>query len=151
MAAGFTILQNNIQLLEQRLVEFTKNLAEELFEPILEIDLKIPITEVNTQLSAELTKLKPFGVGNREPVFLTENLGIASMNIVGREKTHLSFRFYAGGMYFGCIMFNKAELASEFKPGDMVDVVYKIKESQYNGNKKLDLIIEDIRKNKSSC
>jgi single-stranded-DNA-specific exonuclease len=147
MAAGFTIETAKLPMLQERLTQFcSNNFDDSMFEPCIEVDLQIPLGLVNLELAHTLNKLKPFGVGNREPVFLSERVGVAEVNTMGRENNHLALRLYADGGYFKGIAFNNASLATGLGIGDQIDIVYKIKENQFNGNTKLDLIIEDLRK-----
>jgi single-stranded-DNA-specific exonuclease len=147
MAAGFTILKENLKDLELQLNDyFDKTFEDELFQPFIEIDLNIDINQITPDLLEKLSCLKPYGVGNKEPVFMSEKVGVAGINVVGREANHLSFRFYKNNSYYKGIWFGSAERLPEFNVGDNVDLVYKLKESEFNGAKKIDLIIEDIRK-----
>lgn len=147
MAAGFTIEKGNLPLLQKRLTQYcSENFDDSIFEPCVEVDMQIPLGLVNLELAHKLNKLKPYGVGNREPVFLSEKVGVAEVNTMGRENNHLLLRLYADGEYFKAIAFNNAVLATELNIGDQIDVVYKIKENKFNGNIKLDLIIEDFKK-----
>ncbi len=146
MAAGFTISKENIPVLQEKLKIYTdNNLSSDLFEPVLEIDLRIPLSDIDLNLVEQLNKLKPFGIGNREPVFTSEGVGVAGVNLVGRENCHLSLRLYFQNNYYKAIWFNCPENFRTLKAGDNIDIAYKIKESEYNGNKKIDLLIEDIK------
>ena len=147
MAAGFTILRSKLEEAHSLLLaEMEKLITEELLTPAIDIDLKIPLTKVNPEFVREVNLLKPFGMGNPEPLFLSENAGIANMNIVGKDRQHLSFRFFSGSNYYKGIFFGGAEYANSLNIGDRVDVVYSVKESEFNGSKYIELIIKDLKK-----
>jgi len=60
----------------------------------MNIDAEIPLSLVTWELLSFIQSLKPFGTGNKSPLFLTRNLGIANMNFVGKEGNHVSLKFY---------------------------------------------------------
>ncbi len=149
MAAGFTIETEKIDLLKQTLEEyFEKNIADELLISTIDIDLKLPIKFADMTLLNDLKKLKPYGMGNFEPTFLSENVAIVGTNIVGKESSHLTLRLYdpTVDMFFKAILFNFKDMI-DFMPkvGDNVDIIYKVRESQYNGKSYIDLHLVDVR------
>jgi single-stranded-DNA-specific exonuclease len=145
MAAGFTIAKENIPVLKKRLTSYFNKLDDSLFEPVLNVDLKIPLGTVDTTLARKLDKLKPFGIGNKEPLFLSENVGVVGLTIVGKESNHLSLRLTDKGNYYKAIYFNGVEGNTDLRTGDRIDIVYKIKESEFNGVKRVELVIEDLK------
>lgn len=147
MAAGFTILKENIPTLQEKIVELSNlEISDSLLVPVLDIDLKIPLDLVSLGFCAEVSSLKPFGVGNNEPVFMSENVGVSALNIVGKEQTHLSLRLFSGSEFYKAIFFNGADRAKNLTIGDRVDIAYMVKESEFNGKKYVDLIVKDLRK-----
>ena len=148
MAAGFTIAKENLPILEEKLLAAAEELIQDsMLIPVLQIDMKLPLDTVTLELAKELNKLKPFGIGNNEPVFMSENVGVAAVNYVGKEQNHISLRLFSGSSFYKAIYFNGKELSAEnIKVGDKVDVVYAIKESEYNGKTYADLTVKDLRK-----
>jgi single-stranded-DNA-specific exonuclease len=147
MAAGFTIKKENIPALKKSLLELAdEKIDANLFTPELKIDLEIPITAVTVQLSEELAKMEPFGLGNEEPVFVSRGLGVAETAFVGKDNKHVRFKFYKDGNYLKGIMFGGSESAGEIKYGDTVDVVYTLKKNVYNGTTSVDLVVKELRK-----
>ena len=148
MAAGFTILRSKLEEVHSLLLaEMEEIITGDLLTPSIEIDLKISLNIVNPEFVREVSSLKPFGMGNPEPLFLSENVGIANMNIVGRDRQHLSFRLFDGSNYLKGIFFGGAGYADSLNIGDRINVVYSLKESEFNGSKYIELIIKDLRKN----
>ena len=147
MAAGFTIPKDNISILEAGLHKvFADRFDEEIFVRSMEIDAEIPLDLVNWDLYEFLKSLKPFGEGNRPPLFVSRGLRIADISFVGRDKTHTSLKFYDGKKYQKAIYFNSRELLTGIVLGDAVDVVYSVRENVFNGNSSLDLFVEEVRK-----
>ena len=150
MAAGFTIKIENIATLQKKLVELAQEtILDEYLEPFLKIDLALPLEKVTLDLVLSLEQLKPHGVGNPEPVFISKNVGIASANAVGKAGEHLSFRFFHLGeksnQYYKGILFNADEAFKNLKQGDEVDIAYNLKLNEFNGNKKIDLMLKDVK------
>jgi single-stranded-DNA-specific exonuclease len=147
MAAGFSI---KAELFEEFKEKVEKLAAEKIdtkfFTRILEIDMSIPSEIIRHELVEKLAQLRPYGLGNRQPVFATFNLGIANMNHVGRENQHLSLRLFDGDNFFRAILFNAQDHDLDLSEGDMVDVAYTLKTNHYNGNIYLDLVLKDIKK-----
>ena len=63
-----------------------KEFDDEVFTPVLNVDLKIPSDILNVKLLSEIEELKPFGMGNEQPLFLTENFVIVNSDIIGKDK-----------------------------------------------------------------
>ena len=147
MAAGFSIKKENIGVLEKKMLAYAdENIGDELLQKVLNIDLKIPVELVNLELLKTLETLKPFGIGNEEPVFLSEGLGVTAADKVGAEGKHLSLKLLNNGDFYKAIWFYGGEKDLDFGVGDKVDVVYNIKKNEYNGRVYVDLVVKDLRK-----
>jgi len=150
MAAGFSIKRENISVLKERALAIVdEHIKDELLIPEINIDMKIPIELVNLNLVNTIEKLKPFGLGNEEPVFLAEDLGIAGIDKVGKENKHIKLKLYRDGKYYKAIYFDGIEGAKDLKFGDKVDVVFTVKKNEYNGSTYVDLVIKDLKKESS--
>ncbi len=147
MAAGFSIEESKLIELKQKIFECIDDyISDEILIPDLMIDLKIPVDIVDLRIFDELEKMKPFGMGNDEPVFLSVGLGIAEINTIGKENQHVRFKLFKDGRYYRAIYFDSSEKTRDLKFGDKVDVVYTVKKNEYNGSTYLDLVIKDLKK-----
>ena len=148
MAAGFTVETQKLALLEKNLKKRAKKLLTNvLMERVIRIDMEISSDFITQQLYDAIQKLEPFGMKNPEPVFLTKAFIIEDIRLVGNGNKHLKLNFGSKisnlkfeGIYFGGGEGNKLIV------GDSVDVVYTIDENEWNGNKKLQLKIKDIKR-----
>lgn len=146
MAAGFTISVENISVLEEKLGEaFKSRFEDEIFVPSLDIDAEITLELLDWPLFNFIETLKPFGVGNHSPLFVTRNLGVANIDFVGREKNHVSLKLFDGNRYLKAIHFGAREKYSGVTLGSHLDVVYEIKENNFRGRQSLDLIVRDFK------
>ena len=147
MAAGFTIPLENISVLKEELGKvFAERFDNSHFISSMNIDVEIPLSLVTWDLLSFIQSLKPFGTGNKSPLFLTRNLGIANMNFVGKEGNHVSLKFYDGTDSQKGIFFSSREYFDDIGLGDKVDVVYSIEENTYRGNSNLSLVVKDLHK-----
>ncbi len=146
MAAGFSILSENIPVLEEKLMEYAEqNITDDMLVKVINIDLAIPLEIIDLNFLESLKGLKPFGIGNDEPVFASKNVGVASVNTFGRENNHLAVRLLGANNTFKGILFNHGDLLQQFEVGSKVDIVYTVKENIYNGNAYIDIVIKDFK------
>ena len=155
-ACGFTLKNKNI--LEEFKERFFKYAEEKLKDleltPQITIDAEIDLDEVDWKLYDLLQKFEPFGVGNEEPKYLAKNLTVSSVVPVGNDGKHLRLMVKHNShlikktIGFGLGDCNKHPLnwKEVLKPGDKIDLVFRIGVNQWNGNRELQLTIEDIKK-----
>lgn len=149
MAAGFTVETKNLEALEKKLFKSVeKLLKKEFLQRVLRIDLELSQNLITTAAYSHIQQLAPFGMANPEPTFLTKNLIVEHLKLVGNDGKHLKIRFKIEdlrltieGIYFG------GGKDNSFKIGDSVDAIYSLDENIWNGNKLLQLKIKDLRKN----
>src|SRR3989344_5211292 len=147
MAAGFTVETDKISVLEKKFEELAVKLLDtEKLKRILNIDLEVLLSYINFEFYKKLQKLAPFGIGNPTPVFLSKNLTVEDMRLVGNDGLHLKLRVQKDGKYFDAIGFGLGDRANEIRIGDKIDLVYTIDEDRWNGNSRIQLKIKDFRK-----
>jgi single-stranded-DNA-specific exonuclease len=149
MAAGFTVETARLELLEKKLYANAKKLlTKEHLERVLRIDCELPPALINYDTYSQIQQLAPFGMANPEPTFLTKNLTISDIRIVGRDGKHLKIKFQIPNSKFqiGAIAFGAGD-NHQLKIGDKVDVVYTVEENNWNGNSNVELKVKDLNKN----
>jgi len=95
-ACGFALPAANIPALRTRLDQFARTkltLAD--FEPVLDVDGEVPLTEVTPELFHALALLQPYGMGNPEPVFSTRGAQLVAPPRILKDK-HVKLRLRAG-------------------------------------------------------
>ncbi|MBW1990375.1 MAG: single-stranded-DNA-specific exonuclease RecJ [Deltaproteobacteria bacterium] len=91
MAAGLEVLPADIPAFAQRFEAEAQKAARGLsLAPEILLDWPLSLTEVGPALADELEALRPFGEGNPEPLFLGEDVAVASQRVVGRGARRLS-------------------------------------------------------------
>ena len=86
-AAGLSIKSENIPELKRRFDDYVrKNLSDEDFIPILNVDALINPTQLTLADADEFEKFKPCGLGNPKPVLACKNIRGTSANVMGKIK-----------------------------------------------------------------
>jgi single-stranded-DNA-specific exonuclease len=148
-AAGMTIKNENLEVFYEKLNGIIeKQLEGVVVEPEIDIDMKLSPYQVTLQLTQEIQRFAPFGEGNREPVFLLENMVVEQVRMVGNGSKHLklSLRPEEGDLkFFDAIGFGLGEKFPDLNVGQKVDVVFQLEENVWNGNTTLQLKLIDMR------
>lgn len=142
MAAGFTVETKNLGILQDRLEKLAaKELSEDKLTRVLRIDAEIPLSVVTEELWKKLRAFEPFGFGNPEPVFATKHVTVREARLVGAEGKHLKVKIDG----LEAIAFNFGKLYGKLQPDASIDIAYTIALDTWNGNKRLQLKIKDIK------
>ena len=145
-AAGLTIHSENIPEFRSRLSEVAREtLTDEMLIPKLWIDAEISFHEIEDNLIKLLERMAPFGPQNPRPVFSTKDLQVVGTpTIVG--KNHLKFKVRQKNIVMNAIGFNLGHLLYRISAGETnVEIAYVIEENEYQGKKKVQLRIKDLR------
>ncbi|MCK5695913.1 MAG: single-stranded-DNA-specific exonuclease RecJ, partial [Desulfobacula sp.] len=87
MACGLTVNKVNLQALYQNLNRHMEEIyLEKDFQKILTIDAILDLKDINYNLAKEIDRLRPFGMANPEPIFICENIRVASSYVI--ENSH---------------------------------------------------------------
>jgi len=147
MAGGFTIEEKKIPEMKKKVSEYIeKKFDNDVFNPVLDIDLKIPSDIISVNLLEEIEKMEPFGMGNEQPVFLSEGLGVVSCDVIGKDGSHLKLNLYDGKKYQKAVFFGGSRFEKDFEIGGKVDLVYSLNKNEYNGKTYVDMVVKDYRK-----
>lgn len=141
MAAGFTVETKNLDALQVKLEHIAFDLLnEDMFTRKLVLDAEIPFQLIDTNLWHMLQEFAPFGFGNFEPVFSTNDIILDDIRLIGKDKKHLKMRVQD----IDCVAFNFGSIYGQLKSGMHCDIAYSVDMNEWNGNRKLQLKIKDI-------
>ncbi|MDY4575511.1 MAG: single-stranded-DNA-specific exonuclease RecJ [Intestinibacter sp.] len=144
-AAGLSMDSKNIEELRQRVNKIADyNLTQEDMIENIKVEYELEEQQISLDLVEELHKLEPFGLSNPTPRFIMRDLVLANIGFVGAAKQHLKITLQKDFVY-EAIGFNMAYLADEFTRGDKVDVLFQLGENNYNNNRKVQLLLKDVR------
>ena len=162
MAAGLSLPEENIEILRRKLNE-NCTLEGNDFEPVLHIDMVMPLKYADMELVREFEKLEPFGNGNSKPVFAQRDVVLLSGRIMGKNRNCGKYRISdeQGKMYemvyFGDIDKWHQALADRYgqkavddlydynKDGEMkVNIAYYPDINSFQGRESLQIVMNDF-------
>lgn len=151
MAAGFTIETSKLELLEQKLSEYTdKNLRDEDLIKSLKIDGQLPLENIDIKTHATIEQFQPFGMTNFEPVFWTE-AEVVEVRLVGNEGRHMKLSIISSSKlkaqsskFMNAIAFNYEKYAKMLHVGDRIKIAFTLAKDEWNGERRLQLKVRDI-------
>ena len=71
--------------------------------PRIEADARVRLQEIDRALMEELDRMRPFGVGNEEPVLLAEGVRPERCSVFGGQGQHLRATLSGDGRRFGAV------------------------------------------------
>lgn len=145
MAIGITIKKDNFDKFANELEQIAKDSKIDEIVPIINVDAKINLNEVNRETVESLKQLEPFGEGNKTPIFALKNLKVDSIRSLSEGK-HIKMTLKDGNSVVNAIGFNLGYLADEYRIGDKIDVVGTLEINSFNGVDSLQINIKDVMK-----
>ena len=143
MAIGITVKKDKLSEFKKQFEEIAKEAHVEDIVPIVNIDAKININDINKSMVENLKMLEPFGEGNKMPIFAFKDLKIDSIRALSEGK-HLKLTLKENNTIINAIGFNIGYLADEYRIGDKVDVAGVLEINTFNGVDNLQINIKDI-------
>lgn len=146
MAVGCELAQKDMANFRTQINAYVRSrITEEHLKRKIRIDARIDFVDINRIVLDVLSLLSPFGLGNPKPLFLTEKAEIVSppKKIQGK---HCKFLARQKGKIFESIGWRKGDWADRVRAGDSVDMVYSLMTSNYLGEEKVILSLEDIKR-----
>ncbi|MBX7172877.1 MAG: single-stranded-DNA-specific exonuclease RecJ [Pyrinomonadaceae bacterium] len=147
-ACGFTIKEEKIDELRTKINQHAaQHLTKEDLTPEIRIDASVTSQTLDLQLVQELKQLEPFGQGNPKPKFLTKDLFLVDEPYVMKDK-HLKFKLKdKQGKQFEAVWWDGVEKSLEqtLKRNSCIELVYSPELNSWNGNTRLQLVVEDLR------
>ena len=111
-----------------------------MFEPTLNIDAEVSLHELTPPLITEINRLRPFGIGNPEPLFACRNVQLKTPRIVG--KNHLKLQISDNMILLDAIRFSAG---AELPPPGAADIAFVPEWNTFNGNTTMQLKIRDLK------
>jgi len=147
-AAGMQLRTDNIDELKRKLDEYARSiLSEEDLTPEIKIDAHVSSQTLDLRLVEELARFEPFGAGNTKPVFVTKDLVLKDEPFVMKEK-HLKFWLQnADGKRFEAVWWDGVDRSKgqTLTVGSRIEVAYTAEANSWQGNTRLQLVVEDLR------
>ena len=141
-AAGLLLAAANLEALELGLNEA---LASSTVARTMTVDLQMELEELDFKWLADVAYLAPFGQGNKRPVVKLSSVQIKHVKRIGATHEHLKFMMYTEKSSIDTIFFGGAKTFIYLTPEAKFDVLCEIEINEWNGNKKLQARIIDIK------
>ena len=145
-AAAFTLPLKNLNLFTSQLYQLTEQLLDHQdLTPTLEIESLIQPSEITYATLELLKQLEPHGVGNKKPLFLLEQAIVQESKTIGNYQQHLKLKLTKDNTAWEAIGFNLGYLHEQVANLNSLDLAFSLEENEWNGSKKLQLKLADLR------
>lgn len=146
MAAGFSIKEENIPAFRKSINEYADRILKpEDFIPVLDIEQKIPLSEVTLDFIRNLSILEPCGQDNPRPLFASGNLTVSMAKRIGKDQKHFKCVLNSPGAdSVEAVFWNPGEPAPA-SDGDIVAAAYKPEIHVWH-EEHVQLVLKDIHK-----
>ena len=148
-AAGLTLREDRLEEFAARIDAFiSSHITDEMMTPVVTIDAKLDFMRITPKFFRILKQFQPFGPGNNNPLFLTENVyDGGNGRKVGAGGVHMKLDLiqeYQPYHQISAIAFNMSDFYDYIKAGNPFDVCYSIVENYYRGNSTIQLRVKDL-------
>lgn len=138
-SGGFTVAQEQVFFLEDRLVEALATLEVQEAPEEQSVDAELDVENATGTFLSKLERLAPFGQGNEKPLFLLRNCEIARIERFGKSGEHVKVRIVRGfderDHLEGVSFFAKGKLAKAagaLAPGALANITAHLERDQFS-------------------
>ena len=166
-AVGFSLPSAHVAELRRRLDEYAHGcLTPADLEPNLEVDAELRFEDLTPELFQVLARLEPFGVGNREPVFVAHNIRLTVPPRILKDK-HVKLKLagnlarrtenreprtenWRKSITFDALGWHMAERVqqAQLAPGDLIDIAFTLECNDRSDFGGLELSLRDFKTNR---
>ncbi len=147
-AAGFTLKKESLDGFIQTIKdEITNNLTDDMLKSVLEIDMEIEFDRITNKLLNEFDYLRPFGIENPRPKFITRDVEVLNINRYGHSNEHLKLRLRKKNKYFNAVGWNMgyfSEIIERLQPM-LYNIVYSVIRNEFMDRSEILLTLEDLK------
>lgn len=132
-ACGFSMPRSAFESFERELVRASATIEPHAFRRTAAIEAELRLSELTSEFLVDHEALEPFGAGNRQPLFLSNDVKVGEV----REFSPgcRSVMLQHDGLWYSSVLWAScAELAALFVTGTRVDVVYQVEPDRYGRN-----------------
>lgn len=146
LAAGMTIEYDKIEEFRNRFDEVVSEMCPDENKEIIDIDAEIKKEDLNSNTIKDTILMKPYGQGNKEPIFMYKGLKVQAISTI-KDGKHLKLTLRDMNSLLVGIAFSSGDRRDELVVGDKVDIVGNISVNTYTSPKTIQFIIRDFKKN----
>lgn len=107
--------------------------------PRREVDARVRLGEVTDRLMDEFDRLRPFGMGNAQPLLVARNLKVENRTAFGGSGQHLRMDVRDGDRRFEAVAFHASAVPAG--PGGAVDLLFSPERTVFRGNRAIRLLV----------
>jgi len=145
-AAGLVIESQNIEPFRREINQLaSRNLTDDDLVPAQPLDAEVDLETLDSGTARSFAAFAPFGPGNRHPVLASRQLKVVgSPYRVGNN--HLKLKVKQKQRVFDSIGFSLGDMLDEIDDSrSSVDMAYVLEENEWQGRRRLQLRIKDIK------
>ena len=144
-AGGFSMPAENIEQFRSQLSIFANQcLQPEHLKPLVSVDVRADLAEINLDLYRQIDALEPCGIENKAPVFWTPNVCITEQKIVGKGG-HVKLTATQDGNVSASVKAIAWRWGEYFPLPRRVDLAYRLRENSFNGKTSVELELLGVR------
>ena len=146
-AAGLSLKIENVPAFRKKFEEVVsrKILPEQLI-PMVEVDLKIKLSQITLKFYQIIQQMAPFGPQNMQPVFVSENVRLkGEARIMKEQHLKLSLVQDDSPVVVEAIGFGMGHFCHRLEAEKPFHICYQIMENDFRGNRTLQLQLRDIK------
>lgn len=148
-AAGLSMKEENLEEFKKRFETISFDEIEVgNIRPQLLVDLEVPLSRIDHDFVKDLTKFKPFGPDNENPVFMTRRVvDSGGSKLVGRRMQHIKLEItdVTIDKPMQAIAFGFSDFFKAIKECQPFDICYTIEKNKHTGDPYTQLMIKDIK------
>ncbi len=134
-AVGFSLPSESVEALRTRMRSYSASLLDgPLLAPPLACDVELGLNDLTSEFFDWLTRCGPFGIGNREPVFVTRKVTLsADVRLIKEKHACLQLCQDGGPAKFSALGWSRATdwpsrcAEMGLRRGSVVDIAYRLK------------------------
>lgn len=119
-------------------------LPAEDFEDTDEVAATVDLSELNIETIEQISRLEPFGQGNKVPLLAAEGVTMCDRAVVGKTGEHMRFVATDGAASVPAIMFRVPQIDKLINCDSAVDLVFEAVAEHWQGRVKPKLMIKDV-------
>jgi single-stranded-DNA-specific exonuclease len=145
-AAGLTMKTENVDLFTSMFENVVStSIPDELLIPEVVIDATIKLSDITPTFYKIICQMEPFGPENMRPVFMAKNVYETGYSRIVKQS-HIKFSLKQDNCIIDGIGFGMAEKYGLLQPNVPLDIVFTLDENEWNGEKKIQLKMIDIKR-----
>jgi single-stranded-DNA-specific exonuclease len=142
-AAGLTLKAEHYERFRERFESVVaEHLRPEQRHPVLEIDGRLRLPEIDERFVRILNRMEPFGPENRRPVFCAEGVEVSSVMIM--KEDHVRFTLEQDGARIEAVGFFMADRWRESESRQL-DIAFQPAFNTWNQQTRINLRLKDFK------